>query len=170
MKGKQQFRIRDASPDRQQKIQSSSVEETIQRIMVQTNNDCRFRIFIWMSDVFWSTWWEFVHNFRRKLCYDQRSGDGWISGWSQICCSLRGIRMPDLEVLEKVASILNKIIHNSQFRRRINLEARKAQEGGPLPSRKTDCLLDLRVLLGHWSQWFCQELCPRIHNCCSERW
>ena len=28
------------------KIQSSSVEETLQRIMVQTNNDCRFRIFI----------------------------------------------------------------------------------------------------------------------------
>ena len=28
------------------KIQSSSVEETLQRIMGQTNNDCRFRIFI----------------------------------------------------------------------------------------------------------------------------
>ena len=37
----------DASPDRQPKIQSSSsVEETLQRIMGQTNNDCRFRIFI----------------------------------------------------------------------------------------------------------------------------
>ena len=32
--------------DRQPKIQSSSVEETLQRIMEQTNNDCRFRIFI----------------------------------------------------------------------------------------------------------------------------
>ena len=32
--------------DRQPKIQSSSVEETLQRIMVQTNNDCRFRIFM----------------------------------------------------------------------------------------------------------------------------
>ena len=30
--------------DRQPKIQSSSVEETLQRIMVQTNNDCRFWI------------------------------------------------------------------------------------------------------------------------------
>ena len=35
-----------AVQDRQPKIQSSSVEETLQRIMVQTNNDCRFRIFI----------------------------------------------------------------------------------------------------------------------------
>ena len=32
--------------DRQPKIQSSSVEETLQRIMVQTKNDCRFRISI----------------------------------------------------------------------------------------------------------------------------
>ena len=38
--------IWDASPDRQPKIQSSSVEQTLQRIMEQTNNDCRFRIFI----------------------------------------------------------------------------------------------------------------------------
>ena len=41
-----QFKIRDASPDRQPKIQSSRVEENLQRFMGQTNNDCRFRIFI----------------------------------------------------------------------------------------------------------------------------
>ena len=41
--------IWDASPDRQPKIWSSSVEETLQRIMGQTNNDCRFRIFILTS-------------------------------------------------------------------------------------------------------------------------
>ena len=41
-----QFRIRDASLDRQPKNQSSSVEETLQGIMEQTNNnDCRFLIF-----------------------------------------------------------------------------------------------------------------------------
>ena len=33
-------RDQDLSLDRQPKIQSSSVEETIQRIMEQTNNDC----------------------------------------------------------------------------------------------------------------------------------
>ena len=36
---------RDASQDRQPKIQSSLVREILQRIMGQTNNDCRFRIF-----------------------------------------------------------------------------------------------------------------------------
>ena len=46
MKIKHQFRIRDASLDSQPKIQSSPVEETLQRIMEQINNDCRFRIFI----------------------------------------------------------------------------------------------------------------------------
>ena len=42
MKAKHQFRIRDASQDRQPEIQSSSVEETLQRIMGPTNKDCGF--------------------------------------------------------------------------------------------------------------------------------
>ena len=37
--------------DRQPKIQSSSGEETIPRIMEQTNNDCRFRIFTLTSSL-----------------------------------------------------------------------------------------------------------------------
>ena len=41
-----QFKIRDASLDRQPKVLSSSVDETLQRIMGQTNNDCRFQILI----------------------------------------------------------------------------------------------------------------------------
>ena len=45
VKGKNKIKIRDASLNRQPKIQSSSVEETLERIMGQTNNDCRFRIF-----------------------------------------------------------------------------------------------------------------------------
>ena len=45
VKGKNKIKIRDASPDRQPKIQSSSVEETLQRIMGLANNDFRFRIF-----------------------------------------------------------------------------------------------------------------------------
>ena len=43
--------------------------------------------------------------------------------------SVRGIRMPDFEVLDaQVASALNRIIHNSHFRRRISLEEQKAQK------------------------------------------
>ena len=46
VKAKHQFRIRDASQDRQPKIQSSSVREDFQRNMEQTNNNCRFQIII----------------------------------------------------------------------------------------------------------------------------
>ena len=46
VKAKHQFRIRDASQDRQPEIQSSLVREILQRIMEQTNNDCRSQIFI----------------------------------------------------------------------------------------------------------------------------
>ena len=68
--------------------------------------------------------------------------------------STRGISMPNFEVLDvRIASALNKIIRNSQFKRRISLEEKKKKKGpeaGPFPSRKTDCLLDLRSLPGHW--------------------
>ena len=46
MRIKHQFKVRDASLDRQPKIQSSLVRETLQRIMEQTNNDSRSQIFM----------------------------------------------------------------------------------------------------------------------------
>ena len=43
--------------------------------------------------------------------------------------SVRGMSMPNFEVLDaRIASALNKIIHNSQFKRRISLEEQKAQK------------------------------------------
>ena len=50
--------------------------------------------------------------------------------------SIRGISMPNLEVLyARIASALNKIVHNSHFKRRISLEQQKGPEAGPFPSR-----------------------------------
>ena len=44
-------------------------------------------------------------------------------------CSVWGIQMPNFEVLDaRIASALNRIIHNSHFRRRISLEEQKAQK------------------------------------------
>ena len=51
VKGQNKIKIWDASLDLQPKIQSSSVEETLQRIMGQTNNDCRFWIFTLTSSL-----------------------------------------------------------------------------------------------------------------------
>ena len=43
--------------------------------------------------------------------------------------STRGISMPNFEILDaRIASGLNKIIHNSHFKRRISLEEQKAQK------------------------------------------
>ena len=44
-------------------------------------------------------------------------------------CSVKGIHMPNFEVLDaRIASALNKIIHNSHFKRRISLEEQEAQK------------------------------------------
>ena len=43
--------------------------------------------------------------------------------------SIRGIQMPNFEVLDaRIASALNRITHNSHFKRRISLEEQKAQK------------------------------------------
>ena len=43
--------------------------------------------------------------------------------------STKGISLPNFEVLDaRIASALNKIIHNSHFKRRISLEEQKAQK------------------------------------------
>ena len=43
--------------------------------------------------------------------------------------STRGISMPNFEVLDaRIASALNRIIHNSHFKRRISLEEQEAQK------------------------------------------
>ena len=44
-------------------------------------------------------------------------------------CSVRGISMPNFEVLDaRIASALNRIIHNTQFKRKVSLEEQKAQK------------------------------------------
>ena len=50
--------------------------------------------------------------------------------------SNRGISMPNFKVLDaRIASALNKIIHNSHFKRKISLEEQKSPERGPFPWR-----------------------------------
>ena len=44
-------------------------------------------------------------------------------------CSVTGIQKPNFEVLDaKTASALNRIIHNTQFKRKVSLEEQKAQK------------------------------------------
>ena len=60
--------------------------------------------------------------------------------------------MPDFEVLDaRIASALNRIIHHTRFKTKVSLEEQKNPKGGPFLSWQADCLLDLRLLPGHWS-------------------
>ena len=44
-------------------------------------------------------------------------------------CSVRGIQMPNVEVLgAKIASAPNRIIHNTRFKKKVSLEEQKAQK------------------------------------------
>ena len=83
-------------------------------------------------------------------------------------CSVRGIRMPDFEVLDaKIASALNRIIHNTQFKRKVSLEEQKAQkEDRFLRGRQIAYLIyeNFRVT---GANEFRRELCQPIYNCSS---
>ena len=91
MRDKHKFKIRDASLDRQQKVLSSSVEETLQRIMEQTNLDCKFRIFTLtksphinvclLEDKVQDRGMYLFTIPYGSYAMDQISGDGWFSGW-----------------------------------------------------------------------------------------
>ena len=67
--------------------------------------------------------------------------------------STRGISMPNFEVLDaRIASALNRIIHNSHFKKNNQFGGTKGPEAGPFLSRKTHCLLHIRIFPGLWSQ------------------
>ena len=72
--------------------------------------------------------------------------------------------MPNFEVLDaRIASALNKIIHNSHFKRRISLEEQKAQKQDSfLRGRQIAYLIyDYFRVIG--IQRFCRKLCRPIH-------
>ena len=62
--------------------------------------------------------------------------------------------MPNFEVLDaRIASALNKIIHNSHFKRKISLEEqKKAQKEDRFFRGRQIAYFDLRTILGHWNR------------------
>ena len=129
VKTKHQFRIRDASQDRQPEIQSSVVRENFQRIMGQTNIACRFQIFISTNSPTPATFACWKIRFKTEVCTCSQFPTEtmhWIKVVEMVdsvddlksSSSVRGIRMPYFEVLDaRIASARNRIIHNSQFKR-----------------------------------------------------
>ena len=56
-------------------------------------------------------------------------------------CSIRGTQTPDFEVLDaKIASALNRIVQNTQFKKKGQSGGTKSPKRGLFPSWKTDRL------------------------------
>ena len=182
MKGNHQFRIRDASQDRQPEIQSSPVREDVQKnCWSRPTTTADFR----------SSFWQRIRVSNVRLLEDkirdwgmylftisygshavgQRSGVGLFSGWSRIfvsCdgefeCQILKYSMRGLLQHWTKSSIIPSSKGESVWRNK------KGPERGPFPSRQTDCLLDLRSLPGHWDPWFCRKLHRPVHYC-SSKW
>ena len=87
---------------------------------------------------------------------DQGSRNGSFSGWINIFVINTSISMPNFEVLDaRIASALNKIINNYQFKRRISLEEQKAQKEDlflrGFPTFLTSTTMSFRNSLQLWS-------------------
>ena len=169
VKGKHKIKIKYASLDRQPKIQSSSVEETDQqRLQI---SDLHFDKFT--TPATFACW---KIRFKTEVCTCSQfptEAMQWIEEVEMVdsvddlrsSSSIRGISMPNFEVLDaRIASAVNKIIHNSQFKKRISLEEQKAQKEDRFLRGRQIAYLFYEYFRGHWSQRFCRELCRPIYN------
>ena len=126
-----------ASPDRQPKIHSSLVREILQRIMGLQISDLHFDKFI--TPATFACWKMRV---KSEVCTCSQfltEAMHWIKEVELVdsvddlmsSSSVRGIRMPNFEVLDaKIASALNRITHNTRFQTKVSLEEMKAQKRG----------------------------------------
>ena len=94
---------------------------------------------------------------------DQRSGDGWLSGWIKIFIINK--KNSNASLKYSMRRLLQNWTKSSTIpaSRKRSVWRKWKPKGGPFPSRKTDRLLDLGVLSGHWSQRFCRELYRPIY-------
>ena len=127
MRNKHKFKIRDDSPDRQPKILSSPVEDADFRSSFRQVSHAS-NVLVLEDKIQDRGLYLFTISY--GLCIGSKKWR-WLIQWDEIksSSSVRGISMPDFEVLDaRIASALNKIIHNPHFKRRISLEEQKAQK------------------------------------------
>ena len=174
MKTKHQFKIRDASQDREPENSvipregefSKNYEGDQQRLQI---SDLHFDKF--PTPATFACW---KIRFKTEVCTCSQfptEAMQWIKEVELVdsvdelrsSSSTRGISMPNFEVLDaRIASALNRIIHYT-LQKKNQSGGTKGPEAGPFPSWQADCLLDLRLLPGHWSPRFCRELYRPIH-------
>ena len=122
--------------------------------MGQTNNDCRSQIFIFDKFPTPATFACWKTRFKTEVCTCSQfptEAMHWIKEVEMVdsvddlksSSSTRGIHTPNFEVLDaKIASALNRIIHNTRFKKKVSLEEQKAQkEDRFLRGRQIDYLI-----------------------------
>ena len=140
VKTETQLWIRDASQDRQPEIHSTLRREDLQRIMGQTNKDCRFRIFIFDKFPTPTTFACWKIRFKTEVCTCSQfltEAMLWIKEVEMVesvddlksSRSIKGTHGPDFELLDaRIPSALNKIIQNTRFKKKVSLEEMKAHK------------------------------------------
>ena len=182
MRIKHQFKIRDASVDRRPKVLSSPVREDSsknygadqQRLQISDPHFDKFP-----TPATFACW---KIRFKTEVCTCSQFPTEamlWIKEVEMVdsvddlksSSSVRGIRMPDLKYS------MRRLLQHWTESSITPASWMKGQSGqtespkrGPFPSRKTDCLLDLRVLPGHWSQGFRREVRRPIYYFSSKWW
>ena len=74
--------------------------------------------------------------------------------------SIAGETFPNFEMLDaRIACALNKIIQNTQFKKKVSLEEQRAQKEDRFLRRKTDRFNDLQQISSHWCSWCSSRLC-----------
>ena len=77
--------------------------------------------------------------------------------------------MPYFEVFDaRIASALNRIIHNTQFKRRISLEEQNAQKQDRFFLGRQIAYLIYEYFRVTGANGFCRELCRPIYYCSSK--
>ena len=140
MKGQNKIKIRDASLDSQPKVLPSLVREDFskncgadqQRLQI---SDLHFDKFTAPATIACGK-----IRFKTEVCACSQfptQAMHWIKEVELVdsvddlksSCSVRGIQMPNFEVLDaRIASTLNRIIHNTRFKRKVSLEEQKTQK------------------------------------------
>ena len=121
-------------------IFSTSMRGDFQRIVLQTNNDCRFQILNFDQFTTSATFACWKIRFKTEVCICSQFPTEamlWIKEVEMVesvddlksSRSIRGIHGPDFEILDaRIVSALNRIIQNTRFKRKVSLEEMKKLE------------------------------------------
>ena len=126
--------------DRQPEIQSTPRREDLQKIMGQTNKDCRFQTFTSTNSLLQQHLLVGRIRFKTEVCTCSQFPTEallWIKEVEMVesvddlksSHSIKGTPGPNFELLDaRIASALNKIIQNPRFKKKVSLEEMKAHK------------------------------------------